>query len=51
MSLTMNTDEVGKRYSVFYVVGCVASAFAGILAYGVSSLRHRSALNRLVDHF
>lgn len=33
---TIETDEVGKRYSVFYVVGCVASAFSGILAYGVS---------------
>jgi hypothetical protein len=29
-------DEVGKRYSVFYLVGSGASAFAGILAYGVS---------------
>jgi hypothetical protein len=37
MSLTMVVDEVGKRYSVFYVVGCVASAFSGILAYGVST--------------
>ncbi|OIW26753.1 MFS general substrate transporter [Coniochaeta ligniaria NRRL 30616] len=27
--------EVGKRYSVFYLLGCVASAFSGILAYGV----------------
>jgi MFS family permease len=27
--------EVGKRYSVFYILGCVASACAGILAYGV----------------
>lgn len=29
-------DEVGKRYSVFYIIGCVASAFAGIMSYGVS---------------
>jgi len=27
--------EVGKRYSVFYLLGSVASAFSGILAYGV----------------
>lgn len=27
--------EVGKRYSAFYLLGCVASAFAGILAYGL----------------
>ena len=30
--------EVGKRYSMFYLLGCVASAFAGILAYGVSNI-------------
>lgn len=28
--------EVGKRYALFYILGCVASAFSGILAYGVS---------------
>lgn len=32
----LSADEVGKRYSLFYLLGCVASAFAGILAYGVS---------------
>ncbi|KAM3535908.1 hypothetical protein ARSEF1564_010337, partial [Beauveria bassiana] len=26
--------DVGKRYSVFYIVGCVATAFSGILCYG-----------------
>lgn len=31
--------DVGKRYSVFYILGCVASACAGILAYGVSFAR------------
>jgi hypothetical protein len=35
MRVNYEIDEVGKRYSVFYLVGCVASAFAGILAYGV----------------
>ncbi|KAG7138693.1 putative transporter like protein [Verticillium longisporum] len=30
--------EVGKRYSVFYLLGCVASAFAGILAYGLMQM-------------
>ncbi|KAH6654659.1 major facilitator superfamily domain-containing protein [Truncatella angustata] len=30
--------EVGKRYSFFYVIGCVASAFAGILAYGLMQM-------------
>jgi MFS family permease len=28
-------DEVQKRFSVFYGVGCVASALAGILAFGL----------------
>lgn len=27
--------DVGKRYSVFYILGSLASACAGILAYGV----------------
>jgi len=38
--MLMNTgaDEVGKRYALFYLLGCVASAFAGILAFGVSEL-------------
>jgi MFS family permease len=30
--------DVGKRYSVFYILGSLASACAGILAYGVRSL-------------
>ncbi|KAF6835053.1 phthalate transporter [Colletotrichum plurivorum] len=36
--------EVGKRYSVFYLLGCVASAFAGILAYGLMQLNGREGL-------
>ncbi|SPO00345.1 related to putative tartrate transporter [Cephalotrichum gorgonifer] len=36
--------EVGKRYSVFYIVGCVASAFAGILAYGLMQLHGKANL-------
>lgn len=32
------TDEMGKRYSVFYILGAVASAFAGILAYGLMQM-------------
>jgi MFS family permease len=28
--------EMGKRYSLFYILGCVASAFAGLFAYAVS---------------
>ncbi|KAK3321595.1 general substrate transporter [Apodospora peruviana] len=37
--------EVGKRNSVFYMVGCVASAFAGILAYGIMQMRGLAGLN------
>ncbi|KXX80716.1 High-affinity nicotinic acid transporter [Madurella mycetomatis] len=37
--------EVGKRNSVFYLVGCVAAAFAGILAYGIMQMRGLSGLN------
>lgn len=29
---------MGKRYSVFYLLGAVASAFAGILAYGLMQM-------------
>ncbi|KAG5919668.1 hypothetical protein E4U42_006444 [Claviceps africana] len=36
--------EVGKRYSVFYIVGCVATAFSGILAYGLMQLNGREGL-------
>ncbi|KAH7363352.1 high-affinity nicotinic acid transporter [Plectosphaerella cucumerina] len=36
--------EVGKRYSVFYLLGCVASAFAGILAYGLMQMNGLSNL-------
>ncbi|KAL8789791.1 MAG: hypothetical protein Q9195_006683 [Heterodermia aff. obscurata] len=30
--------DVGKRYSAFYVVGCVALAFGGILAFGLMQM-------------
>ncbi|KAK6086450.1 phthalate transporter [Seiridium cupressi] len=36
--------EVGKRYSFFYVIGCVASAFAGILAYGLMQMNGLASL-------
>jgi hypothetical protein len=32
---SVSLDEVGKRYSLFYLLGSVASAVSGILAYGV----------------
>lgn len=35
---------MGKRYSVFYLLGCVASAFAGILAYGLMQMDGLSGL-------
>lgn len=37
--------EVGKRYSVFYIIGCVASAISGILAYGLMQLGGREGLS------
>ncbi|KAK6540014.1 hypothetical protein TWF694_008847 [Orbilia ellipsospora] len=30
--------EMGKRYAVFYIIGCCSSAFAGILAYGLMQM-------------
>lgn len=34
----MNPDDVGKRYFGFYVIGCIALAFGGILAYGLMQM-------------
>jgi hypothetical protein len=34
----MSPDDVQKRFSVFYLIGCVASALAGILAYGLMQM-------------
>ncbi|KAF1811279.1 MFS general substrate transporter [Eremomyces bilateralis CBS 781.70] len=34
----IHADDMGKRYSFFYLIGCVASAFAGILAYGLMQM-------------
>lgn len=46
--LTTPTDtrfDIGKRYSVFYILGSLASACAGILAYGLMQLKGRQGLN------
>ncbi|KAF2753132.1 major facilitator superfamily transporter [Pseudovirgaria hyperparasitica] len=37
--------EVGKRYSFFYIIGCVASACSGILAYGLMQMKGLASLN------
>lgn len=37
--------DIGKRYSVFYILGSLASACAGILAYGIMQLKGRQGLN------
>ncbi|KAI0154621.1 MFS general substrate transporter [Xylariaceae sp. FL1272] len=37
--------EVGKRYSFFYIIGCVASAFSGILAFGLMQLGGRENIS------
>lgn len=31
-------DEMGKRYSFFYLIGMFASAASGILAYGLMQM-------------
>lgn len=36
--------EMGRRYSLFYIVGCLASAFSGILAFGISKLNGKADL-------
>ncbi|KAF2820670.1 MFS general substrate transporter [Ophiobolus disseminans] len=36
--------DIGKRYSVFYILGSLASACAGILAYGLMQLNGREGL-------
>lgn len=30
--------DVGKRFSSFYILGCIANAFSGILAYGLMQM-------------
>ncbi|KAI9373919.1 major facilitator superfamily domain-containing protein [Aspergillus egyptiacus] len=37
--------EVQKRYSLFYLIGCVASALSGILAFGFSQMKPLEGLN------
>ncbi|EWC47100.1 hypothetical protein DRE_03469 [Drechslerella stenobrocha 248] len=37
--------EMGKRYAAFYILGCVASAFAGILAYGLMQMNGLQGLS------
>ncbi|KAI1376872.1 MFS general substrate transporter [Hypoxylon crocopeplum] len=36
--------EMGKRYALFYLLGCVASAAAGILAFGVMQMEGLAGL-------
>ncbi|KAJ5162779.1 Major facilitator superfamily domain general substrate transporter [Penicillium coprophilum] len=36
--------DVQKRFSIFYLIGCVASALAGILAFGLMQLNGREGL-------
>jgi MFS family permease len=36
--------EVQKRYSVFYIIGSLASACAGILAFGIMHLAGKAGL-------
>ncbi|TQN70061.1 High-affinity nicotinic acid transporter, partial [Colletotrichum shisoi] len=38
VALRYTRYEVGKRFSVFYMIVCFASAFAGLLAFGLTRL-------------
>lgn len=40
----METVEVARRYSVFYLVGSISSALSGILAYGLMQMDGREGL-------
>lgn len=40
----MPIDDVQKRFSVFYLIGCVASALSGILAFGLMQADGREGL-------
>lgn len=44
MSTWYTRFDIGKRYSVFYVLGSLASACAGMLAYGLMQLNGREGL-------
>ncbi|KAJ5834213.1 Major facilitator superfamily domain general substrate transporter [Penicillium robsamsonii] len=37
--------DVQKRFSIFYLIGCVASALAGILAFGLMQLNGKEGLS------
>lgn len=45
MSTWYTRYELQKRYSVFYLIGSGASAFAGILAYGLMQMKGLANLN------
>lgn len=45
MSTWYTRFELQKRYSVFYLIGSAASAFAGILAYGLMQMKGLGGLN------
>lgn len=38
-------DDVQKRFSIFYLIGCVASAASGILAFGLMQMKGLQGLN------
>ncbi|PLB45014.1 MFS general substrate transporter [Aspergillus steynii IBT 23096] len=37
--------DIQKRYAVFYLLGCVASAFTGILSFGITHMRGLGGLS------
>ena len=44
LRLLISIDDVQKRFSVFYLIGCVASALSGILAFGLMQADGREGL-------
>ncbi|CZR54644.1 related to nicotinamide mononucleotide permease [Phialocephala subalpina] len=45
MSTWYKRYEMGKRYAGFYLIGCVASAFGGILAFGLMQMKGVAGFN------
>lgn len=44
LTFALFLDDVQKRFSIFYLIGCVASALSGILAFGLMQLNGRHGL-------
>ena len=38
------TDETGRRYALFYLIGTIAPAFGGVLAFGLMQMQGQRGL-------